>query len=215
MSRNQTKKKRWRELCFWLKQKAFQHELDDSHYKYYYTTHFNIENSFYENKKIIDIGCGPRGSLKWATMASERVGLDPLVDSYAKLGIDKHNMNYVNSKAENIPFPDGYFDVVCSFNSLDHVDDLNKVIKEIKRVTHPNGLLLLITEVNHPSTVTEPLSFSWNIADKFEPEFNLIWKDGREKSMNGVYDSARFGKSYNYSSSSLIPGILSAKFQKK
>ena len=27
LSRNQTKKKRWRELCFWLKKKAFQHEL--------------------------------------------------------------------------------------------------------------------------------------------------------------------------------------------
>ena len=29
-----------------------------------------------------DIGCGPRGSLEWATMAAERVGLDPPVNKY-------------------------------------------------------------------------------------------------------------------------------------
>ena len=73
----------------------------------------------------------------------------------------------------------------------------------------------MITEVNHPSTVTEPVSFSWSIADKFKPEFNLFWKDGREKSMGGVYDSARFGEPYDHSGSSLVPGIFSAKFQKK
>jgi ubiquinone/menaquinone biosynthesis C-methylase UbiE len=36
-----------------------------------------------------------------------------------------HGMTYVAARSEEIPFPEGYFDVVSSFNSLDHVDDLD------------------------------------------------------------------------------------------
>ena len=49
-------------------------------------------------------------------IAGERVGLDPLVPVYKKMGISKHSMKYVSAVSENIPFSDGYFDVVCSIN---------------------------------------------------------------------------------------------------
>ena len=39
--------------------------------------YFNLDKSFYKNKRILDVGCGPRGSLEWDDMALERVGLDP------------------------------------------------------------------------------------------------------------------------------------------
>ena len=88
----------------------------------------------------MDIGCGPRGSLEWAEMATVRVGLDPLAESYRELGTEEHRMQYVASGSENVPFPDGTFDIVTSFNSLDHVHNLNKTIREIKRVLKPGGL---------------------------------------------------------------------------
>lgn len=65
-------------------------------------------------------------------------GLDPLADRYLELGAKHHNMRYVASPAERMPFEAGYFDIVCSFNSLDHVDNLRKTIKQIK------GLLDLV-----------------------------------------------------------------------
>lgn len=70
-------------------------------------------------------------------MASERVGLDPLVDGYRALGIGQHKMTYVKGGSEKIPFPDGHFDIVTSFNSLDHVDNLDATVAEITRVTAP------------------------------------------------------------------------------
>jgi len=68
-------------------------------------------------------------------------------------------MNYVSSGSEHIPFVDNYFDVVCSFNSLGHVDNLEKSISEIKRVLKVGGLFLLLTDVNHEPTECEPLFF--------------------------------------------------------
>ena len=54
-------------------------------------------------------------------MAAERVGLDTLAPKYLKMGADRHKMTYVAASSDAIPFPAQHFDVVCAFNSLDHV----------------------------------------------------------------------------------------------
>jgi ubiquinone/menaquinone biosynthesis C-methylase UbiE len=140
----------------------------------FYTDVFGLTTDDYAGKKILDIGCGPRGSLEWANMAEERVGLDPLADKYMKLGAANHKMTYVASPSEQIPFPDGHFDIVTSFNSLDHVDDLARTIHEIKRVAKPNGRFLLIVEIDHPPTPTEPLTLTKDILNSFAPEFRPV-----------------------------------------
>ena len=144
------------ELAYWQERKAEEGTLQASHYERFYTGHFELAREFFAGKRLLDIGCGPRGSLEWADMAAERVGLDPLVDNYRHLGIDRHAMSYVSAGAEAMPFADGHFDVVSAFNALDHVDDLDAVIAEITRVTRTGGSLLLIVEIGHAPTPTEP-----------------------------------------------------------
>ncbi len=204
------------EMNYWLqvKQKEKKEVLGNSHYEYFYTKHFNIAKSFFAGNRILDIGCGPRGSLEWCDAASQRVGLDPLAKSYRQLGIDFHKMLYVASGAENIPFADEYFHVVASFNSLDHVDNLDKSIAEIIRVLKPGGMFLLITDVNHGPTATEPISFSWDIVNKFQPGLTLFEKHHYEKSENGIYKSIMAAIPYDHSNPAGRYGILTAKFQK-
>lgn len=202
------------EFKFW-KKKAAMGPLKNKAYSYLFTTAFGINPDFYDNKKVLDIGCGPRGTLEWADMASERIGLDPLVNSYKKLGINKHKMKYVKSYSEDIPFADGYFDIVTSINSLDHVDDLDKTIDEIARVTSPDGYFLLMVEVNHKPTKCEPISFSWDVVDKFLPKMKLIEKKCLEDAANGIMLlNVQKNVEYNHCNSEYRKGILIAKFMK-
>ena len=203
-----------RELYYWKFVKEEEKDLSSKHYHEFFTSNFDLNEEFYINKKILDIGCGPRGSLEWADMASERIGLDPLADEYLKLGADKHKMMYVNAPAEKIPFDEGYFDIVSSFNSLDHVDDIDNTIKEIKRVLKPKGIFLLITDVNHEPTVTEPLTFSWDIINEFKPEFEEIEVKHYEK-QNGIYRSIRENIIYDHTDLTNRSGVLLVKFKKK
>jgi SAM-dependent methyltransferase len=184
-------------------------------YKDFYTSQFGLDDIFYTDKKVLDIGCGPMGSLEWADMVSERVGLDPLADSYCSLRKLEHKMQYVNAHAEAIPFNDGYFDVVCSFNSLDHVDEIAPVIDEIIRVLAPGGSFLLITEVNHEPTPTEPISFSWDIVESFTPQLQLVEERHYEKSSFGVYQSIQPGIPFDHQNELWRCGILLAKFRKQ
>lgn len=180
------------ELAHWVGQ-ALQGEAND-HFEYFYTTEFNLLKSFYDNKKILDLGCGPSGSLEWADNALERIGVDPLAKDYLKLGAWRHKMKYVNSGSESMPFTDGYFDVVFSFNALDHVDDIDATVKEIKRVLKPGGTFLLITEVNHPPRITEPAYIPMDFIDRSFGDYTKVESDFFESFGERIYDTLRYKK---------------------
>ena len=51
---------------------------------------------------------------------------------------------YINGDACNLPFPAGTFSIVTLWNVLEHIEDKNMLIKEVKRVLKPNGHVYLI-----------------------------------------------------------------------
>ena len=136
------------ELKFWNKKAEDEGTLRNDHFKYFYTEHFGLDDASYDGKCVLDIGCGPRGSLEWANMASRRIGVDPLVSEYLRLGADRHEMEYIEAPSESIPLDRAECDIVCAFNCFDHFIDIERSIAEVKRVTRPGGLFLLLVEVN-------------------------------------------------------------------
>jgi SAM-dependent methyltransferase len=197
------------ELQYWLDRKGAEGPLRHDKYEWFYTTEFHLSRDDYANKRVLDIGCGPRGSLEWADCAAERIGLDPLADEYRSLGIDAHGMQYVSSGAETIPFPDGYFDIVATFNSLDHVDDVGAAISEMTRVTAPGGTGLVIVEVNHRATPTEPHSLPWEVFEWFRGWSVELEKRTGIGSEHNVYASYRQGDPWHGG-----PGILGGRLRR-
>ncbi|MDB3935103.1 class I SAM-dependent methyltransferase [Granulosicoccus sp.] len=161
------------ELAYWKVRKWREPVLTNDHYEPLFTKWIGVDREHYDNKAILDIGCGPRGSLEWADNARERVGLDSLVNSYRKLGIEAHAMTYVHAGAESIPFEDAHFDIVTSFNSLDHVEDVASVVHEIHRVLAPNGEFIVVVEIHAKPTIAEPHVLSWNFLDEFRELFEF------------------------------------------
>jgi len=204
--------KKQRELAFWIKKKIEEKELNYAHYQYFYFDHFKLNRDDLIDKKILDVGCGPRGSLEWANMAYERIGLDPLADSYRSLGINKHKMEYICGQVENMPFKSNSFDIVSSINSLDHVDNIDNAIQEIVRVVKPGGFFLLLVEVNHPPRTCEPITFSWDIVKEFLSKLAII-EEKHYKRLPGMIQSIQ-ADLYDHSNNNLKPGILSVKFRK-
>lgn len=207
--------KKYFELRYWKNQKAKEDKFSNGHYKFFYTEHFGLGDKFYECKKILDIECGPRGSLEWATMSKKRIGLDPLAESYLKLGADEHQMEYCSSPSEKIPFPEAYFDVVCSFNSLDHVSNVNESISVIKRITKSNDLFLLLVEINHEPTNCEPYKFGTDIIKRFSPQFKSSEVAVYKALEKGLYDSVKAANEYSDINSVTEQAWLSAKFKRR
>ena len=210
------KTKELNELSYWKRRKRIEGELSNSHYEYFYTTHFGIAKSFYDGKVLLDLGCGPRGSLEWAENAKKRIGLDPLALEYLKLGADKHKMEYIASGSESIPLKNDECDMIFSFNSLDHVNNISDSMKEIKRCLTPNGIFLLLVEVNHPSTACEPHTLSpKEIVEKLSPELSAESLQVFRPEGNGIYQSIKSGKVFSEALNCQNIGYLSAKFIKE
>ena len=160
------RRKRRAELAFWAARAAAEGELANHWYEDAFTTKFGLDRDFYAGKRLLDVGCGPRGSLEWADDAAERVGVDPLADEYGRLNHGRHAMRYVAARAEALPFADGSFDVVSTFNALDHVEDVDAALAEMRRVLAPGGTLLLLVETGRPATVTEPIELDASVVDR-------------------------------------------------
>jgi len=180
------------ELMYWKTVKLKSKGFNNDYYKFFYTDFYKLSESFYKDKKLLDIGCGPRGSLEWAEMAALRIGADPLVHKYLKLGADKHRMQYVKAFAESLPFEDAFFDVVSAFNALDHVRCLDSSCNEIKRVLKIGGHLLVIVNIHRFPTLTEPHVISWDFIESYFKEFEVIEiKRLKEIEKNKIYRNLR------------------------
>lgn len=205
--------KEFHELSYWKDRKEAEGTLSNRHYKYFYTTHFGLDETFYQDKVIVDIGCGPRGSLEWASMASRRIGVDPLADEYLRLGAGRHRMEYICAPAETIPLRDGECDVAFSFNSLDHVEDVERTLNEIKRIVRPGGMFLLLVEINHPPTACEPhLLTPERVTDGLKPEFECGKLQVYRPVNGGMYRSIEADDRIVPAENTREPGYLSAQF---
>jgi ubiquinone/menaquinone biosynthesis C-methylase UbiE len=203
------------ELTYWKRQVAQTPQLSNAHYVHFYTEYFGLSLDDYAGKRVLDIGCGPRGSLEWAEMTERRVGLDPLADQYQALGANRHAMEYANAPSERMPFDDDAFDIVCSFNSLDHVNDVDRTIGEIKRVLRPAGDLLLIVEINHPPTACEPHCIApAALIKKLAPELTRSQlRAYRDVEGVGVYRSIEADDQFDDPSSVTECGWLTARLE--
>ncbi|MEL6979728.1 MAG: methyltransferase domain-containing protein [Pseudomonadota bacterium] len=200
------------ELSYWKKRaKSEGDSFDNSHYQQFFTELFNLTLSDFDGKSIIDIGCGPRGSLEWAVGATRRVGLDPLAIEYTLLNRGVHAMEYVAGSAESIPFAEGSFDYVSALNSLDHVESVERAIDEMERVTAPSGSILLIVEVNHEPTVNEPHTLSTDIVERFTR------CDVVDSALYGLAETHDIYRSINEGRSAADhePGVLCAHLRKR
>lgn len=205
--------KEFNELSFWKSRKKTEGKLSNDHYEYFYTTHFGLTHSDFQDKVILDIGCGPRGSLEWASMTSRRIGLDPLAKEYLQLGAKEHQMEYMDAPSEHIPLEDAECDAVFSFNSLDHVEDVEQTLSEIKRILRAGGLFLLIVEINHKPTACEPHRLDpQGLLDALKPEFECETLQVYKPMGNGVYDSIRDDQKLPDPQNTNELGYLSAKF---
>ena len=95
--------------------------------------------------RVLDVGCGVKPYYPFfAPFASEYVGVDVVENPAADL----------QGAVEDLPVPDGAFDVVLCNQVLEHCDDPPQAVRELRRVTAAGGRVLASThgvQVYHPS----------------------------------------------------------------
>jgi len=119
---------------------------------------------------LLDIGTGTGFALEMFNC--KKIGIDPSAEL-----IKKAKSPVLKAKAEKLPFPDKTFDIVISVTAMHHFDDIEKSLKEIKRVAKDRVGFSLLKKSKNFEKIKEM------IKDKFKIEKEI--NEGKDLVMIG------------------------------
>ncbi|HVF88966.1 MAG TPA: bifunctional 2-polyprenyl-6-hydroxyphenol methylase/3-demethylubiquinol 3-O-methyltransferase UbiG [Blastocatellia bacterium] len=121
------------------------HDLNPARFDYFKRVAGDLEGA-----RVLDVGCG--GGILADNFARAGASVTGVDLSHASLtSANRHGrgcsleMDFVNAKGESIPFADSSFDMVVTSDFLEHVRDLEGVVRECARVLRPGGLFMYET----------------------------------------------------------------------
>ncbi len=133
-----------------------------------------IKKHFHPKKtdKLLDVGCGT--GLTTEPWDCVRFGVDPAKKLIARAR-QKDNIEYKIAPAENIPYPDDYFDHVISVTAIQNFEDIEKGLKEIKRVGKFNFILTALKKSSKIDRIKKLIYTLFDLKKEIEEEKDVIW----------------------------------------
>lgn len=120
-------------------------------------------------------GLGPQAQRVIAIDASRGM-LDVARNNLDRLGVD--NVELVEADLAALPLPDDSVDVAVTNMVLHHALDPGQMLREMARVTRPEGWVAITDEVEHP--------YTW-----MRTEHADVWLGFTEDQVEGFFDAAR------------------------
>lgn len=95
--------------------------------------------------RVLDIGIGNGYTLSYRDPQITKFGVD--LSDHFQAELTRHNIELLiaNVGKENIPMPDGSFDLIMLNHLIEHIQNYDFLITEIKRLLAPGGVCLIRT----------------------------------------------------------------------
>ena len=112
---------------------------------------YDFTQPFVTGKRVLDFGCGTGyGTHRIAPWCASVTGVDVSEEAtgFAHTNYQHDSLSYQRIspvEVQPLPFADESFDVVLSFQVLEHVPDTARYLAEARRVLRRDGLLILAT----------------------------------------------------------------------
>ncbi len=108
---------------------------------------------FAGQKRVLDIGCntGYGTDILFGAAPRELIGVDVSEKAvqFARKHYERPGLQFLTVNGEQLPFEDNRFDVIVSFQVIEHIVDYQTFIGELKRVLAPSGMVLFTTPNAH------------------------------------------------------------------
>lgn len=149
-----------------------------------------FDRAFFVDKICLDAGCGGgRNTIAMARLgAREAHGIDigaPGIEDARARAAALPNVKFRQASVENIPYPDGHFDVVWCAGVLMHVGNEDKALDELARVLKPGGLLYMLVYATG--------GMRWPLIQLLKPLAAAIGQDAMEQAVerSGIASNKR------------------------
>ncbi len=109
---------------------------------------YDFARRYCEGADVLDAGCGVGyGSAHLAEVAARVVGVDVSEDAiaHARAHYAGAHASFETMDVTALEFPDDSFDVVCSFETLEHLREPPQAVREAARVLRAGGVYVVST----------------------------------------------------------------------
>ena len=161
------------------------HELYSTN-KYGYGNWMISNYAISKGAKVLELGCGTANIWAGHDELIDRCGLLMLTDlsegmlsAGEKTVGERENVVYALADIQNIPFDDDSYDVVIANSMLYHVPDIEKGVREVKRVLKEKGVFYCATygERNFIDVLAEWFGLD---GESFRPNHNFTMQNGEQ-----------------------------------
>lgn len=150
---------------------------------------YEFARPFIMGKKVLDVGCGNAyGTALMADLAAEITGLDydeSTIQSNRNQYAGIKNLSFERAVIPPLPLPDSSFDVITSFQFIEHIHERPEFIRECLRVLRPGGKVLITTPNNKMSLARNPFHVHEYTFDEMRKEVGGITSTFELQGLNG------------------------------
>src|ERR1700759_2808441 len=117
-------------------------ECDEPNRFYVQLYHRVATQTDLSGKRVLEVGCGHGGGASYLTRTlqpASYTGLDlnPAAVAFCRRRHQLPGLEFVQGDAENLPFPDHYFDAVLNIESANNYPRFRQFLAEVARVLRP------------------------------------------------------------------------------
>ena len=174
---------------------------------YEYLHRYAYAAQFVQNKQVLDLACGEGyGSHLLSRMAQLVVGVD--IDSnaikHASNTYIRRNLQYKVGSITDISIEGSkIFEVIVCFDAIEHIEDQNKFLEEVKRLLAPEGLFIVST----------PNRWAYSNAPRYENPVHVhgLYFDEFKALLEKYFGQVKFLGHNVYCNSNIWPLLSEAK----
>lgn len=133
-----------------------------------------LASKFVKDKTVLDVACGSGFGSKILTkkgVAKSVTGYDISPDSikYALIKHRRSGIDFQQQNAETFAQPDKFYDVIVSFETIEHLKNHKQFIQQVKQSLTTDGLFIVSTPISKKRTNLNPTNpyhvIEWKFAD--------------------------------------------------
>ena len=137
-------------------------------------TDIKLQDIIKPTYKLLDVGCGSGISTAFFKV-KEKLGIDPSSE-LIKIAIKNYpTVKFAVQSAENLLFKDKTFDIVISLTAIQNFEDMQKGLKEIKRVGKAKYILTFLKKSPKHELIDSLIKKEFNIVKKIEESKDIIY----------------------------------------
>ncbi|MBI5099765.1 MAG: methyltransferase domain-containing protein [Nitrospirae bacterium] len=154
---------------------------DDFVTAYEHLHRYGFVREFVHGKKVLDLACGEGyGSFMLSEAADSVTGIDidDLSITHAQAKYIKENLSFIQGSITQVPVEGkGIFDVIVCFEALEHIEEHDELMKEVKRLLKENGIFIVSTPNKYIYSDLPNYHNPFHVKELYLEEFNKLLSD--------------------------------------